>query len=348
MKNLIHDNITSDLINKIDYQVKRSASIIITSHISPDDDSISSTLAVYIYLIKYLKVNANVKMIYTGDRLDRWENIPLFNKIDFVDDVSDHVGDVDTLIFLDGSDWKRFSWKNKNPKFNGKIICIDHHMNPEEIFDIHLVAKHLTSTAETVYRLFYHDKSLTKEICEILLMGILGDTGNFRFVEPHQSGVFDVAKRLVEEGMIKLESLQSKYDSIPLEIESIIGELIRNIKPMKIVGWPDFVYTYLHNDYQKNNKLKDSEIEFARLTFSETLKNIKSYSWGFTVTPMKNGSKLSARSLPNSVSVRLMMENLKIGGGHNRSAGGLLKIEDTSNAVNFVLNWMKNNKPHIV
>lgn len=349
MSKKFYTQITDGFVRDVKEKIKGASRIIITSHKAPDDDSVASSLGMYTYLVDYQKIpRDSVRILYTGERIDRWDYFKYWDKVEFVDDIANHLAGCDLLILLDGSGWMRFSRDEKIREFCGFTVCIDHHPTPEDRFDLHLVESNYSSAAEIVYKLFFENEELTKELSEILMMGILGDTGNFRYVEPKKVPVFDVAKRLVVEGNIKIESLLSKYSNIPYREYLVLAKLMSNSKLMNINGWPEFIVSWLSRDYMNENKFTDNEMAEGNGLFCQYLKGLKGINWGFAVTPRLDGScSISLRSIPNSVSVRVMMEETKFGGGHDRAAGGKIPREEPKSAVAQMLSWMKKNKPVI-
>ncbi len=345
------EQINQTFIDEFTNKVKAADTIVVSSHTSPDDDSISSLLGVYNHLVNNLKIDSQkIKIYYTGDRTDRWNYFENFEKINFVEDIADKLNDVDVLIVTDGSGWKRFSRKESVKKFKGYTICIDHHHTPEDKFDLHLVAKEFTSTSEIIYRLFYENQKLTKRICETILLGILGDTGNFRYLKPSDSGVFTIAERLVREGDIDIQTMQSMYQQIDQNVYKVLIELMKNSKITEVSNWPKFINSYVTLDFIKKEKINDNEVSSGSSIFTSYLTSIKGVAWGFVFTPKisDNSGRLSLRSLPNSVSVRIMMEQMGIGGGHDRASGGKIYTQDHKKALRQLTDWMKINKPSLV
>jgi len=344
--------IDQSFIDAFTNKVNESKSIVITSHTSPDDDSISSLLGVYYHLISHLGIDENkVKIFYTGEKTDKWQYFENFEKINFVRDLADHLTDVDLLIFTDGSGWKRFSRKEEVIRnFNGYTICIDHHHTPEDKFDLHLVAREYSSTAEIIYRLFYKETKLTKRICETILLGILGDTGNFKYVRAKDAGVFEIAQRLVSEGDIDIQTLESQYQQIDEKVYKVLMEVMKNSEVMEVEGWPKFIASHVSLDFIKHNSINDNEVGEGSAIFTTFLTGIKNITWGFVFTPklVDKSGRLSLRSLPNSVSVRVMMEQMGLGGGHDRAAGGKVFTQDYKKAFKQLTDWMRENKPRLV
>ncbi len=340
--------ISADFVKKFQEKVNQAHSIVITSHKSPDDDSIASVLAVYEYVTKYLHIDEQkVKIIYSGEKDSRWNDFKNYNKVNYVDDVANNLSGVDLIIVLDCQGWSRFIRIEKNIEYDNDSILIDHHPIPANQFKLQLIASNYSSTAEIVYDLFYKDVDLEKNICETLLLGILGDTGNFRYISYKNSNVLDVAKRLINVGGINVDAFSNRYQKISKYAYEILIELMKNSKIGKIDGWPDFVYSFI--DYKKcvKNNYVDNDISEGASNFTAYLRSIEGVDWGMVITPRMYDSthSVSFRSSPGSVVTREIGEKMGIGGGHDRASGGKIKTKDTKKTVKQILNWMSINKP---
>ncbi len=348
MKKILYKKITKEFITSFEKRVKAAKLIGITSHFSPDDDSIASVLSVYHYLTGYLKIAKNkIKILYTGDLNNKWKYFENFNKINFVKDIADHVKNVDLMILLDGSFWNRFSRDEKVGNYKGVTFCIDHHPVLEAEFDFHLNVKEATSTAELVYKLFYDGKNLDKKRSEILLLGILGDTGNFEFIDSSKADILGIAEILIKSGNINVQTFISLYNKISEKEYFCLSCLISNSKIMEIPRWPKFMISFLETSFIKKNKLTDNETSYGAHTFMRYLRAINGVDWGIVITPRLHDQthSISLRSQPGSINVREMMEKMKIGGGHDRAGGGKIKTFNTKKATDTILNWMRENKP---
>lgn len=350
MKNDIkfESQITQEFKESFDSLILNSESIVITSHFSPDDDSIASVLSVYYYFNSFLKIDeAKLKIIYTGEKNDKWSSLVNFDKVRFVDDLANYLKKTDTLIVLDGGSFKRFSRKNEIESFQGKTVCIDHHPMPGNQFDLQLVAKQYTSTSEIIYRLLYGDKALARDICEILLLGIVGDTGSFRFINNTTAGVLSIAEKLITMGEINVDSFIGKFEKINKKSYQILIELMKNSKIEKIKNWPDFVCSFIDMEECLRNDYSDNDISEGSSYFTRYLRAVNGVEWGMVITPRLHDMthSVSFRSSPGSVVTREIGEKMEIGGGHDRASGGKILTNSTEIAINSILNWMKKNKP---
>lgn len=350
MKNKTYSKVTKKLSGEIIGQIVRAKDIVITSHISPDDDSIASVLSMYYILINYLKIpEKSVRVMISQEKVsNRWESFEGFNKIKFVNDIYNELSKGELLIILDGSGWDRISRNPKiSEKFSGKVICIDHHPKPSNIFDTHIVAAEYSSTSELLFHLFLQKEKLDKPICELILLGLIGDTGRFKYIEPKNARSFDVAKKMVVDGNIKIEDFGSKYESVPFKVYKIYASMITRSEIYDVENWPKFIVSYITREELEGNSYSQEDLSYAKGLFTEILKSFQGISWGLVFSPDIYGTNISGRSLPDSVSIRDIMERLDIGGGHDRAAGGKLVEKDTQKAMSLILDWISNNKPVI-
>ena len=172
-------------------ELSNSKKIAISGHVSPDGDSIGSCIALTLYLRKLLK-DAEVVVFL--------EEIPnCFKRIEG-HDIIDHSYsgmEPDTYILIDcgperiGPGEKMF--KNAKLKIN-----IDHHLsNPKGHGDINVIDIKASSASELVFRLM-DEKYLDKMIASWIYLGIVHDTGIFKY--PATScDTMRIAARLMEE-----------------------------------------------------------------------------------------------------------------------------------------------------
>ena len=330
--------------------IKSSEHIAITSHYSPDDDSIGSVLATYTILTEKFP-NKNIRIIYTGEPSTRHKIFFNFEKIEWVDDVAHHISDSDLLIMLDASQYSRFS---KNPDELAKVsktIMIDHHASTPDNATLAMVKPGMSSNSELLYHIFNPNFILSKSLAEYFLLGILGDTGNFSYVKPEQTEVFKVAKKLVDTIGVSVDMFRSRYGGMSGKAFALIQELVRNTTLASIEGWPDFQYAFIERSVLEKNEYTDEDISAAsHMYMGMYLTRMYGYAWGFVLTPRNDGSmRISSRSLPGSVNVRLFFEGLGVGSGHDRASGGAFKKEtadrEVAECIAKTLEWMKNNKP---
>ena len=324
--------------------VEESERIVITSHMSPDDDSIGSVL-IMLAVLKERYPTKDIRIMYSNSPLDRWRSLDNFEKIEWKDDIANHVTEEDLIVMLDAS---RHYLCTKLPEQLSALphrVAIDHHVSQADEFELIFQDSQYSSNVELLYRIFLEDKDLSKYVAEYLLLGVLGDTGNFRHVKPGQEDVFDLAKKLLPTVGVSIDEFKSRFGGIPRKIIPLMQELTKNITYETVEGWPQVQYSYINRASIKS--FTEDEISAAsHLYIGQYLTQVEGCPWGFVITPRHDGTcRISGRSLPKSVNIRDMFERLGIGGGHDRASGGKFNESDPQKCVAKVLEWMHSNKP---
>lgn len=330
-------------------QCERANTIAITAHYSPDDDSIASVLSVYTILTTQYP-SKSVRIVYTGKPVERYNIFHNFEHIEFVDDIANHLTGTELLIILDVSRLARIS--NVPEKITAlgipAMIAIDHHASPPDEFTLSLIEPTmLSSNAELVYRALGAESMLTKELAELFLLGILGDTGNFAYVNPGQTGVFAIAKGLIEMVGMPIDAFRARYGGIPKHIVPLLQVLVQNMAYSSVTGWPDAQYSFIDRATMEAGGYTDEDMSAAsHIYMGQYLPRIQGQGWGLVATPREDGSaRISGRSLRGSVNVRELFERMGIGGGHDRASGAAMPDMDGKPAVLAILEWMKHNQP---
>jgi len=326
--------------------VQESKRIVVIGHMNPDDDSISSMLATK-WLVSERFSEKEIRMVCYSEKTDEWNYFKGFEEIEFVDEENNEVNRTDLLIMLDGSTFDKFS---KNPKklrkMTKKSICIDHHKNRSDVFDLVFVSASFSATAEGIYRLLVEDgQKVSRRLAEIFLLGIMGDTGNFAYLNKKTVGVLEIVQKLISENNLSIQKLQGMYQQYPKRILNLIGEMISGTRYIEQNGnWPALQISLLGKKFVDKGKYSDEEISRAsHIYMTDQLLSILGFNWGVVITPRAAGfCRLSFRSLPNVVNVRKVAENFK-GGGHDLASGGTVEVSDPEKALSIVLKWLRDN-----
>ncbi len=332
--------------------ITSAKNILVTTHIHPDGDAIGSSLALNFYL-KNTYPDKNIKLFITGNYVDRFQNLPRYSEVNYTEDISNQFSNYDLVICLDGGEYPRFtSSPDSFESFSGSTVCIDHHPSPPDKFDLHLVKKNSTSTAELVYQII-GPKNLDSDISQLLLLGILDDTGTFNYITPEQYHIFDIVKKILKVCQVNIQEFKASYSLISQDQFEIIAQFIKNSQFHHVKGWPDFQVSYITREFIDERHVSDNLCgQSSDIFVGQYIRLIKGYSWGFVVKPYSDGScSISLRSLPKSVNVRNIVERMNIGGGHNRAAGGKFpsqgKPVNPADAVKSIISWMEKNLPEL-
>ena len=179
---------TSKIFNKID----KSNSILILTHENPDGDAIGSVLAFYHYL---KSINKTVDMVIV--------DIPkIFDFLPSIDKVLDNTDkEYDLAITVDCATAKRIGQKDDLLSKCKQVICIDHHISNELYGDINYVLGDVSSCCQVIYYLFKDNNiTLTKEMAESLISGVITDTNGFKN-DNVDSNTFKLAADILELGV---------------------------------------------------------------------------------------------------------------------------------------------------
>jgi phosphoesterase RecJ-like protein len=328
-----------------DDAIADASRIMITAHHGPDDDSISSVTSLYLYLVNHTDHTLDaVDIVYEAEPSDRWESFEAYETIEFVDDLTAATTGYDCFIFLDGNEPSRFTEAGRPLGADGTTICIDHHPAEEYHFDLNWVEEDRAATADMIYDLCFSDKTVSTEEAEHILLGIVGDTGMFRYVDPSNASVFRTAEALVRQGDIQMERFGAKTGGVKQANFEVFQRLMANAVVGDIDGWPAFLYSYV--DESEVREFSDEERSSGAHMFVSWTKRLEDVNWGFVYTPRSNGKvATSFRSAPGSVNVQDVAERLGIGGGHVRAAGGRFEDITAEEAIEATKRWMRENQP---
>ncbi|SMF16794.1 DHH family phosphoesterase [Paenibacillus barengoltzii] len=170
---------------------------LIVSHVQPDGDAVSSTLAVGWLLSclgkKFVMVNEGpipkrMHYLWHADEI-------LDLSVTSLDRKFDHV------ICVDCADFKRVGKTNEWFAEGARLLNIDHHPTNDLYGLVNLVVPNAAATAEILFDLInYMDLPLDQTIATVLYTGLLTDTGGFRYSNTSPK-VMAAASKLLEYGV---------------------------------------------------------------------------------------------------------------------------------------------------
>ncbi len=181
--------------DEISALLKKSRRILILGHVDPDGDCLGSMFSLALYLES---TGREVKCFAPGDIPELFLTLPGAGSFAGLDDVErfDH----DTIIALDSPTVERT--QNLVRSGNGEtIINIDHHPVNQRYGRVNIVDEKAAATTILVYRMLRRisPESITPQIADCLYLGILMDTGGFRFQNTNGEAL-TIAGALIESG----------------------------------------------------------------------------------------------------------------------------------------------------
>jgi phosphoesterase RecJ-like protein len=313
---------------------QNNSSFLLTTHVNPDADAIGSEMAVY-FLLK--RLGKEVRIVNFSDTPDFLEFLNTDNAIEIFDSAkhSEYFLNCAVVIALDFNRADRTV--KMSPLFyqrEGLKICIDHHLEPEMIFDYIFDNPSYAATCHIIYD--FLDKtgltSIDYEIAVPLYAGIATDTGNFRY-DRTSPDLHRIAAKLLEQGVIPIEINDLIYGQDNLSKFSLLG---RALTSLTLYGDDKrlAVMSLSQQDFIDSGAQESDTEGFINLCM--TIKNVKI---GVIFIDLTEGFKVSLRS-KKEFSVRDLAAHYG-GGGHRQASGIRIRnfslLEKEGEIINYIL-----------
>jgi len=319
-------------------EITKAKRILMFFHENPDLDSIGSNYALHDYC-RIINPDANIKIFSLDIPNGNLRHlIKLYGKAYFEvkNPINVNYEKDDLVLLTDISDISRATLQKDFtlPDFV-KIISIDHHrVEPKhETFYLNFENQ---SASSIVYELFkLNNFEISKNTFRFIIMGIVGDSGFFRFKDNKFVQTLNCIKEMVEK-----YGKDSYYDLIGnLEKNQPIEDFyFKKIFLKNLVISKDYAYTFVTNKDREENKIpKDYVLINGGASF---IKNLGNSKFIFTITQDVSNDNifyLSFRSCAGSgFIVRTLAEKLG-GGGHDEAAGAQIKALNIDEVKSLVL-----------
>lgn len=176
--------------------LKNARCILISCHIRPDGDALGSGFALCRALL-----NAGKKAYMLCDDVIP-ERLNILSGMDtYYTELPVNIKEVDLFVTVDCADVTRLGkFATDFAGFKGKTLCIDHHISNSAFAQYNYVKPDSTATCEIMPDVFKSaGLEITREIADLLAMGLLTDSGNFSHQDV-SANTFAVASLLKEKG----------------------------------------------------------------------------------------------------------------------------------------------------
>lgn len=202
-----------------------------------------------------------------------------------------------------------------------RVLCIDHHLEPEDFADIMVCESYASSTGELVYDLILalEEKTgqslLTSQVAEALYTAVMTDTGSFRFPKTTPY-VYRLAGDLVSKGADPSGIYDMVYNSLTPQALKLLGVALSAIA---IVEDGRLASLFISQEMMKasGSKLFDTDLVIKYLL------SVSSVLAAVLMVELPDGRvKVSFRSR-GSLYVNRLAKRYG-GGGHKNAAGCLL------------------------
>ncbi|MFM7668873.1 MAG: DHH family phosphoesterase [Bacteroidota bacterium] len=302
------------------FEIQNANNIVITSHKSPDGDSLGSSLALYHFIKKF---NSKVSVCHPDQAPYFYNWLPDLNEINLFQNnkevVTRNIEKADLIFCLDynsyerlGSEFGALIEESSVPK-----ILIDHHQNPTIDALISISNTSIGSTSELIFELIYNSNSLSKldeKIATYLYLGIMTDTGSFRY--PSVSfRTHEILAELLKTGMNHSTIHERIFDSNTIDRLRLKSYAIVD-KLELLSGYPIGIITVTNEELNRFNHQKGDTEGLVNMILS-----IEKIMVAAIFIEHEDGIKISFRS-KGDFFVNELAHKYFEGGGHKYAAGG--------------------------
>ena len=310
-----------NIYKQIEAEIQAASHITITAHKSADGDSIGSSLGLLHFIEKLGKKAVVCHPDKAPDFLYWLDTSSILLMEENPEEVTAQMQKADLIFCLDYNATNRVGPEMQAllESATGKKIMIDHHLNPEEFPTITVSETTACSTSQLIVDLIEqsgHLELLDEKIGTPLYLGILTDTGSFRFnsVEPHTHEV--LAKILaagVQHHLIH-EKLSDNNTESRLRLQGYaMSEKLEIIYEHNVA-----IISLSKEELAKYNYKKGDTDSLANLVLS-----IKGMKAAIVFTERDGIMKISFRSKGAENPVNVLAKEHFNGGGHANASGGM-------------------------
>ncbi len=329
-------------ISEIKELLSTPKNIVIVPHKNPDGDAIGSTTALH----QYLKNKGHNSIIIAPN------DYPSFLKwipgedgvIKFDGDqerAKEYIAQADLIFTLDFNHFSRAGMMERSlNEAKGIYVMIDHHQAPDDYAKYTYSDTTMSSTCQMIYH--FIEKlgdvdAITPEIATSIYVGIMTDTGSFRF-RSTTSVTHRIIADLIDKGADNTRIHQQIYDTNSYSRLQLQGVALKNLKVLP--GYKT-AYITLSQEELDEHKFRKGDTE-GFVNFGLSLDGII-FAAIFIENKGEGIIKISLRS-KGDFSVNEFSRAHFEGGGHTNAAGGKseLGLEKTVEKFISILPSYKN------
>ena len=310
-----------NIYKQIEAEIQAASNIVITAHKSADGDSIGSSLGLLHFIEKLGKKAIICHPDKAPDFLYWLDTTNILLMEENPKEVTAAIKKADLIFCLDYNAISRVGPEMQVllEEATGKKIMIDHHLNPEEFPAITLSETTASSTSQLIVDLIEHSGHLDlldEKIGTPLYLGILTDTGSFRFnsVKPRTHEVLAKILRAGVEHHLIHEKLNDNNTESRLRLQGYaMSEKLEILYDYNVA-----VISLSKEELAKYNYKKGDTDSLANLVLS-----IKGMKAAIVFTERDGIMKISFRSKGAENPVNLLAKEHFNGGGHANASGGM-------------------------
>ena len=328
-------------ISKLKNLLTNPKQIVITTHRGPDGDAMGSSLAMF-HLLKQFGHNVSVITPNHYASFLHWmpgnQDVLVFEGNE--DEAQRITNDADLIFFMDFGDLSRISdFAEIVSSANATKILIDHHQDPDmRIADIIFSDTQSCSTAQIVYEIIDSmelSNHINKSIAECLYVGIMTDTGSFKYssttAKTHQ-----IIAELIGVGIENAKIHELIYDNSSANRMRLLGYCLNE----KLLLYPEnnsAIISLTAKELDRFEFQKGDTEGFVNYALA-----IKGIRFATFIVEKEGVVKLSLRS-KGDFKVNEIANKYFNGGGHINASGGVsqVSVDGTIKVIEEIINNYK-------
>lgn len=308
--------------------IENAARIVLSTHENSDGDGLGSEVAMYSVL---RQLGKQVCIINPTSIPKNYQFLPyLSNALIFNEDSAEHrefLEQADLFMLLDTNHIGRTRAMKpivlERQKRGQKVICIDHHLHPEDFADAMVCLSYASATGELAYELIKAmEERYAKTLIDIdaatgLYTAIMTDTASFKLPKttPH---VHRIVAELLETGISPMEIYEKIYNTLNENVLKLISYGVGSVK-------------LLHKNTLAYMPITQAMLNETETALSDT-ERLLDYMVGIPTTRISlllielpdGNTKVSMRSRGDFAVNEIAMQYG--GGGHKNAAGCIVPL----------------------
>lgn len=295
---------TNTDIKTISEKLFAAQRVVLFPHVNPDGDSVGSCAALSMALCE-AGVDCSV---YSGSVPKYTQYI---NRETFTDDPA-KVMEADIAVAVDCSEEHRLDSRLDAFRSARVKMCIDHHVNKTGFGDLYYIDEDAAAVCEIVYELIKAAAvPITGDIANAIYMGIITDTGGFRYsnTTPH---THRIAAELMETGVDHMEIMVNLFNNKSLKKVRCESKAIER---MLLFAEGKGVISYLTGGEMAALDAHSQDAD----EIIDRLRDIEGVEMAAYLEEREDGIKVSMRAKTDSSVLEICRRNG--GGGHAKAAG---------------------------
>ena len=300
-------------------QIEKAQKIVLVTHLSPDGDAMGSSLGLYHYLQdlgKEVRVVVPNAFPYFLKWMNGAKDIVVNTYIPTVAEA--FIKNADLIFCLDFNTLKRIGALGELvEQSSAKKILIDHHLDPDEDFDVVISYPKISSTSEIVFRLITQlgdFERITSTVAECIYTGMMTDTGGFTY-NSNDPEIFEIISMLLKKGVDRDHIYREVFNNYSEQRFRLLGFTLS--QRMKIYPERKASLIYLSLEDQKQFNLTKGDTEgFVNYPLS-----IKGVLFSVFIREDDELTKVSLRSQGDFPCNKFAADFFN-GGGHLNASGG--------------------------